>query len=456
MPLLGISIEISDEEVVTYLKKFQPEQYQAEANRALQVGVAVLNKISLNNDLHYLDAQVARTMQVVEQQFQELTTSFQDNLLHALDPHQEGSYLSAANASIADRTGVMVDSVNAVIRTTQEMLQQQLRLLEEEYTKIDLKLNPANNNGYLGVIHNRISAFESNLNKQFNETDSASFVGKLRSCVNSYFGDNGEVLRILDSRLQLDLEGRTPLGQLFLGLKTEISLLRDSLVALLAKQELLNETTKKGFVFEDIVMEKLEEIAKPHADIVEDISLKVEAISNSKKGDFLYQFGSSGIRVVLDAKNYGKLKSLPAMLAYIKEAIKERSAQFGIIVAPDASSLQKQIGSWNVYNNCIVTCLDFLDVSIKYAKYYTEITSTDSASLNVGNVKVRLDEIGRRLKDFTVTKTKLTKLANGVTTSVQEIQALLDETRDRIHQLLGEIEHEFKKSEPGRPSLGNI
>jgi len=440
------SLEILDEETLSYLRKFPNELWIGEATRALQVGIAVLNKIAINNDMHYLDAQVSRTLNTVEREFQLLAGKFQSQLLSALDPHQEGSYLAQAGQNIEARAATLSNSLNTVIQNTQEMLLQQLRLLEGEYSKIDFKLNPTNEVGYLGVIHNQILHFEGSLAKQFNETDTASFVGKLRSCVGDYFGENGEIIRLLDEKLKMDLEGRTPLGQLFVGLKTEISLLRDTIVRIIARQELVDQTTKKGFVFEEVVLERLEEIAKPFGDIVEDISLKSEAISNSKKGDFLYQYGDSGARVVLDAKNYGKLKSLPAMLAYIKEAIKERDAKFGIIVAPNEQSLQKQIGCWNAYNNCIVCTIDSLGVALRYAKYYTQLSTGESANLNVGGVQMKLEEISRKLKEFTSMKAKLTKLSNGVATAVQEIQTLIDETRDRIHQLLEEIDHEFKKA----------
>lgn len=447
MPVeLEFSLEVVDEEILGYLRKFPTEQWTAEATRALQIGVAVLNKISINNDMHYLDSQIAKTLHTVEREFQSLASQFQNQLLSALDPHREGSYLAIANQSIQQRTDGVSNSLNVIIRNTQEMLIQQLRQLENEYTKMDFKLNPSNEAGYLGAIHSQILQFEGGLARQFNETDTASFVGKLKSCVNDYFGENGEVLRILESKLQMDLEGRTPLGQLFVGLKAEISSLRDTVVRIVAKQEFVDQTTKKGFVFEEVVLQRLEVIAKPLGDIVSDISLKVEAISNSKKGDFLYQYGDSGTRVVLDAKNYGKLKSLPAMLAYIKEAMKERDAQFGIIVAPDEQSLQKQVGSWNAYNNCIVCAVDFLDVALKYAKYYVQLTNSENVTLNTGSVQMKLEEIERKLKEFTTMKAKLTKLSNGVATAVQEIQALIDETRDRIQQLLEEIDHEFKKA----------
>jgi hypothetical protein len=442
----AFSIEVIDEEILSYLRKFSNEQWPQEATRALQIGVAVLNKIAINNDMHYLDAQVTRTLSTVEKEFQALAAGFQNQLLLALDPQREGSYLAQASHNIETKASDLSTSLNTVIQNTQEMLLHQLRMLGDEYSKIDFKLNPTNEVGYLGVIHNQILHFESNLAKQFNETDTASFVGKLRTCVGNYFGENGEILQLFDEKLKMDLEGKTPLGQLFVGLKTEISLLRDTVVRIVAKQELLDQTTKKGFVFEEVVLERLEEIARPLSDIVEDVSLKSEAISNSKKGDFLYQYGDSGVKVVLDAKNYGKLKSLPAMLAYIKEAIKERDAKFGIIVAPNEQSLQKQIGCWNAYNNCIVCTLDSLSVALKYAKYYVQLSTSESAGLNVGGVQMKLEEVGRTLKEFTSMKSKLTKLSNGVATAVQEIQSLIDETRDRIQQLLEEIDQEFKKA----------
>jgi len=438
-------LEIQDEETLAYLKKFSNEQWSQEATRALQIGVAVLNKIAINNDMHYLDAQVSKTLLAVEKEFQALASQFQQQLCLALDPHREGSYLAKASDDMQSKTENLSHSLNTVIQNTQEMLLNQLRILEAEYSKIDFKLNPANEVGYLGVIHNQILNFESSLSKQFNETDTSSFVGKLRTCVGDYFGENGEVLKLLDEKLKMDLEGRTPLGQLFTGLKAEIGLLRDTVIKIIAKQELLDQTSKKGFIFEELVLDRLEGIAKPFGDIVEDISLKSEAISNSKKGDFLYHYGDSGIKTVLDAKNYGKLKSLPAMLAYIKEAMKERDAKFGIIVAPNEQSLQKQIGCWNAYNNCIVCTIDSLSIALKYAKYYVQLSTSESANLNIGSVQMKLEEIARKLKEFTSMKAKLTKLSNGVATAVQEVQELIDETRDRIHQLLEEIDHEFKK-----------
>lgn len=439
-------LEVTDEEILGYLRKFPTDQWTCEAIRAMQIGVAVLNKISINNDMHYLDSQISKTLNTVEREFQALTNQFQNQLLLALDPHREGSYLAVANQNIQQKTDGISASLNSVIRNTQEMLIQQLRLLENEYTKMDFKLNPTNEAGYLGAIHSQIVQFENTLAKQFNETDTASFVGKLKSCVGDYFGEDGNVLKLFESKLQMDLEGSTPLGQLFVGLKAEISSLRDTIVKIVAKQELIDQTTKKGLVFEEVVLQRLEEIARPLGDLVEDISLKSEAISNSKKGDFLYQYGDSGVRVVLDAKNYGKIKSLPAMLAYIKEAMKERDASFGIIVAPDEQSLQKQVGSWNAYNNCIVCAVDFLNIALKYAKYYVQLSSSESVTLNAGSVQMKLEEIGRKLKEFTTMKAKLTKLSNGVATAVQEIQSLIDETRDRIQQLLEEIDHEFKKA----------
>lgn len=440
------SLDTDDPEVIQYLEKFPKAARENEARRALQIGVSVINRVSINTEMHYIDQQVSKTLQLIEKKFLQLSDETKRHLHTALDPFSEGSYLNTASNRIKVNTDAAATTLEAIIRNTQDMLLQQLHALEEEYSKIDLKLNPANAAGYLGILHAKILSFENDLQKQFNETDSASFVGKLHKSIDQYFGSSGETKKIFDQHFKLDLEGKSPLGQLFVGLKAEISALRDSVVATIAKQECLEGTTRKGFVFEELVMTKLEGLAKPFGDVVEDISLKVEAISNSKKGDFLYIYHDSGVRLVIDAKNYGKLKSLPAMLAYIKEAIKERNAQFGIIVAPDVSSLQKQVGSWNVYNNCIVCSVDFLDVAIKYAKYYCQLTTTNSNQLSAGNIKLRFDEIGRKLKDFTTTKSKLTKLANGVGTAVHEIQELLDDTRETISRLLEEIDLELKKA----------
>ena len=134
------------------------------------------------------------------------------------------------------------------------------------------------------------------------------------------------------------------------------------------------------------------------------------------------------------------------MLNYLKEACRERNAKIGIIVAPNINSLQKQIGEWNVYGSYIITPIDYLEISIKYAKFAIQLQSTESDDVNLGIVIQKLDAIKRKMKDFSSIKSKLTKMNNGVTTSIIDLQKILDSLREDINSHLLDIETEFAKN----------
>jgi len=214
------------------------------------------------------------------------------------------------------------------------------------------------------------------------------------------------------------------------------------LVSTVAQEKLIEQTTLKGFSFEDQVFDRLQEIARPYADTVTDTS-KVSEISGSKKGDYLYEISNTKDQIVLDAKAYKRLNSLPAMLTYIEQAIKDRQAQFGVIVVPEKSNLQKQIGEWNVYGNIIITPLEHLETSVKYAKNALQIKKSDDNEINLGLLRYKLEEISRKIKEFSSVKGKLTKLNNGLGSSISEIQDNLDSIRDAVIQKLDEIDLEI-------------
>lgn len=299
----------------------------------------------------------------------------------------------------------------------------------------------------LDYVDKRINEFLHSVKQNFTdhyEHGSEAFAENLAQTVDSYFGKNGDVLNLIEDKLRTDLEGKTPLGQVYTGLKAEISSLRDLLMRLEGQHEAEEHTTAKAYPFEKRVFSRLQEIAKPYADIVDDMSLKAEAISGSKKGDYVYTLAMSDKSIVLDAKNYARLRSLKLMLDYLRDAMKERGSKIGIIVVPERVNLQKQIGDWNFYDgNKIITSFEHLEISIKFSKFAIMLQTSSSNEVNVGSIQSKLESIQRKMKEISTVKSKLTKLSNGVATSIGEIQTLLDTIRDDVNEKLSDIENEF-------------
>lgn len=435
------SFQLSSPDVVKYFQQLSPEQYASDLERVAEIGCMVLSRVGAAQEIDYVEARLAETLNKVGDYFTEFEKQMRDTLHASLDPNNDSSFLGQTKGAINSQAEKVEIRLAELVRGLQTQLLANAAHISEEQQKLRHDFDPTNNSGHIAAVTRKIDAFESALNAQFLETDSASFVGKLKSAVDYHFGDDGQVIGLIDSKLQLS--ETTPLGQMYISLRSEITGLRDAVMKLAGQQELVEQTTKKGYPFEEVVFSKLQEIAKPFGDVVEDTSKKVVAISGSKKGDYVYTLADSSINIVLDAKNYNKLRSLPAMLAYLNEAIAERNAKIGIIVAPSAESLQKQVGEWNVYGNCIITPLSNLEISIKYAKYILELEQSDADTVNIGLVKQKLDEIQRKMKEFSTLKMKLTKLSNGVQHSVDDIQKHLDTLRTEILERLSEVQQQF-------------
>jgi hypothetical protein len=66
-----------------------------------------------------------------------------------------------------------------------------------------------------------------------------------------------------------------------------------------------------------------------------------------------------------------------------------------------------------------------------------------SNEVNVGLIKYKLDEVRRKIKGFSSIKGKLTKLNNGVSTSIAEVQMDLSNLKEEIAKKLEEIGSEI-------------
>jgi hypothetical protein len=443
------NLRLTHPEILSYFTNLSPEQYASEAVKAFEIGISVISRLQQSQNLDFIEAKFNDIMCRTQEHFHNFDANMQAILENNLNPTKAGSFLSQAHTLINAQSDMVNASLTQALRDTRESISDESAKLQAGREQLDRKMDPNNNLGYLAAIIQKMDQFDRNLNLQFNETDTASFVGKLQSMVNLHFGEDGRVLELIQKQLAIDpasqMTVQTPLNQVYHLLRQEIAGLRDTVMKIAGQQEMLEQTSKKGFPFEDKVFEELQRIARPFGEIVEDTSLKAEAISGSKKGDYVYRLTSSDASIVLDAKNYGKLNSLPAMLQYIKDAMHDRDSKVGIIVVPKKDNLQKQIGSWNVYGRSIITPLEHLEISIKFSKFMIQLHNSDAKNINIGLIQQKLETVQRKMKEITSVKSKLTKLSNGVAASVADIQENLDTIRQDVNEKLLEIQSEFKK-----------
>lgn len=438
-------LELNNIEVATFFKNLSSVERIQQAQKAIEIGVIALSRVNTSQTVDYFNTKIAELLTNVQSQFLKFDYLMKDLLVQNLDPSKSDSFLGKTQLVIGSQLEKVNLSLSEVIKDARNLIINEASKIQIGRENLDKKMDPSNNLGYLSAVIQKMDEFEKSLKSQFSESDTASFIGKLKQIIATHFGDNGSVLQLIDKKLVIDVEGKTPLSQVYFGLKSEIASLRDAMMKLSGQQELIESTSQKGFTFEKEVFEELQRIAQPFSDVTEDTSLRVEAITGSKKGDFVYSIIDTKKSIVIDAKNYNRLKSLPAMLEYLKEAMQERNSKFGIIVAPSINSLQKQIGVFNIYDNCIICALDSLEIAIKYAKYAMQFQETDNLSINKTLIKQKLTIIERKTKEFTNLKSKLTKLNNGINSSIADLQGVLESLRFEIHQILQDIFVEINK-----------
>lgn len=443
------NLRLTHPEILAYFKNLDSEKYASEALKAFEIGISVISRLQQSQNLDFIEAKFNDIICRTQDHFHTFDANMQTILDNNLNPTKAGSFLSQAHTLINAQADKVNASLTQAIRDARESITEEAGKIQSSREQLDRKMDPTNNLGYLSAVIQKMDQFDRNLNQQFSETDTASFVGKLREMVNQHFGEDGRVIELIQKQLAVDPTSQTavqtPLNQIYHGLRQEIGELRDTIMKLTGQQEMLEQTSKKGFPFEERVFEELQRIARPFGEIVEDTSLKAEAITGSKKGDYVYKLLSSDASIVLDAKNYNKLKSLPAMLQYLKDAMRDRDSKVGVIVVPEKENLQKQIGSWNVYGRSIITPIEYLEISIKFAKFMIQLHNSDAKNINIGLIQQKLNTVQRKMKEVTSIKSKLTKLSNGVAASVADIQDNLDTIRHDVNEKLLEIQSEFKK-----------
>jgi len=396
--------EIIDTDIHSFIESSSDPDGDIE--RALKVGIQILKRHEASEHLDYIRSEGKDILFNIHSQLEIFTKDLVSTFQASIHPHEQGSLLNVATQSVRDEVRTFKEVVEEVVRhATQDIVNKQQKL-EELHGLID---------------------------QQFSEGNTNSFIYRLKSYLSTYFDDNGEISNILKKELRLETGSDTALSRLYRDLSSEIQQFRDVMMREMGFEEGVKSTTQKGFDFEDVLYDELCRLAKPHSDIVEFTGQAAE-IGGSKKGDFLYS--ASSHKIVLDAKHFQQVTSLPALLKYLDECLETRQAQFAIAVVPDVESMQKQMGIWNIYGNRIITPIDYLEISIKYAKGILAIGQNKGDNLDEGWMLNRLDDIQRKMKDISSIKSKLTKLQNGVKSTIEDVQGNLDALKQDTMRLI--------------------
>lgn len=359
----------------------------------------------------YLEKRITETVVEVEKQTNRLMQSLEANIRKSFDP---------------DETDSAIMVIKQVFDNHLEPLRHIQKSIQEKQGELEKSFNPDNNDGYTGKIVKTFQELETRFNAMFDPKQKTSFP----SWIETQFGD---LIGNKIAKQMADIQD---------SIRHEIQQMREDLIAKQAVAK--SKSFQIGENFQERVYEQLQIIAREQGDIVSDTSTTVGEIQLSKKGDIVYDIqGNIKQRILFECKDVKNPETPKSVFEYMKEAVENRKASFGIYLVESEEKLHKQFTPWQVYyeQRIIATSFDMLEMSLRVAKLLVGINTQIVEGIDASAIKTQLDNINEEVKKSKSVKTKL----NGIKKYVNELQALDEERSEHIKEAIREIILELSK-----------
>jgi hypothetical protein len=247
------------------------------------------------------------------------------------------------------------------------------------------------------------------------------------------------------------------MAEILTGMQEQVVALRSEKEKLEELEEERERGTAKGRTFEELVAEAVEEIALGQGDVAEAVGDVKGA--TGKTGDVVVCIDAAGGpargRIVFEAKN-AKL-STPEARKELESGMKERDADFGVLVVPGDEKLPAKWKDLREYDgDKLVVTFDpddgngvALDVGYRLARARVLLRRAGGEGVDAAAVQDRVQRAVAALEDVRRVKSQLT----GAETSIENARDILDAMANQARTHLGEIEALVRAGEQAQAEL---
>jgi len=300
------------------------------------------------------------------------------------------------------------------------------------------------NHKFVNTMSQTIQETESMYEENFGEK------GKFREIMAEHFGEDGILLKeILDP----NREG-SPFYKLKSEVQSAISNLRQDLGIKEKEDEIKSRTTLKGADFEDLCQDLLESFAKIFGDIIENTTSMTGKVKRSKKGDFVLTLADSSRKITFETKDVGSI-SANEIRKILDEAIENREASYGVLVAKSVEAFPKSIGWFQeIGNNKLVVALgsnsegsfhdELLLIAYKLARAKVNSQSLKEKQVDTEFIETKIETIKQKIQKFRTIKTEcnnIEKASNCIKTTSEALAKEIGMELDDMNKSL-EIKNE--------------
>ena len=285
------------------------------------------------------------------------------------------------------------------------------------------------------------ASFAQNLDSVFKDD------GQFSSLLREHFGEDGKVVKDL---FDPHKDG-TPLFALRRALDENLSEIKEKLAVNETKKQMIEKSPQKGFEFEEWCEQKLDEIAKFNSDKLENTGKELGQSLNRKVGDFVLTLSDTGKKVVFEMKD-AKI-SLPQIQKQLSEAMENRKADYGILVARHIEDLPKPVGWFNEYDGNQLVCAvgssesdalidgEIIRLACSWARTRLRIESAKEKKLEPSFIIEKVDAVRKQIEEMMKIKTQCTNISK----SNDKIRDILTDAESEMNAELDEI---IKSLEP--------
>jgi uncharacterized small protein (DUF1192 family) len=393
---------------------------------AIEIGARVLDREQAGANADFVRAELERATREAEQALGEHTREFSDQVARKVDEAfgaESGHVTKVLQRHFADESSSAVQ--NRVRQVVNEALAQVQQSIVRQFSSADAQ--------------NPLAEFKQ---------------GVVRS-VHQAAEQQGQSLRALDERMAL-------LQQEVAGLRAE----REKLEELEAERD---RGTAKGRTFEEQVAEALDALATLQGDDCEAVGDVRGA--TGRVGDVVVSIdGCNGPprgRIVFEAKN-SKL-SRPRALTELDESLRDRDADFAVLVVPSEDKVPAKMRPLREYNgDKMIVTLDpeadgtlSLELAYSLARARVLMQRSESEGIDASAVRDTVERALQALERVRAVKSTLT----GAQSSIERSKGLVDEIAHEVRANLahvnelvaagaeGEDGADAATAEPSQPSL---
>lgn len=431
------NLEVHNPELYKELYKLDSNSKRViEVKKVIDIGTFVKSKVQMMMDTEFVNLRVKSMVDEFNQGMDSTKNEILKLVEQNFDPSKTDSYSDKLNRFFNN----IKDDLKRTIDSTTKELNEGKNLIKKS---IDDTLNPDLSTSYLAKVSKTISEFKAELDRSFDFGQEGSIANQLKIMLDSNFGDNGKIIKAVEKKLSFDNPESTfnilqnNINRQLNEIKQEIELIKkaDEL-----QQEANKKSTQKGYVFEELVLGKLETIAATNGDLVEDLTTTTGSTTSSKKGDFNYTVKSINKVIAIEARDR-ETNSPPTKLIKELDKTKEnRNADFTIYLTANENQLHKQVGIYQEYDtDKIVTHFGLLEVALKVAISRMMIEHDSIDEIDKAAVEKEISNIDSTLKSFSGLKsaaTNIKKEAEKITARADEIKTDISNYLISLNELL--------------------